>query len=31
MAVVATLYDPLTLLLTDDLAYVVTPDDDGPD
>jgi hypothetical protein len=31
MAVVATLHDPLTLLLADDLAYVVTPDDDGPD
>jgi hypothetical protein len=31
MAVVAALDDPLTILLADDLADVVTPDDDGPD
>ena len=31
VAVVAALHDPLTILLADDLADVVTPDDDGPD
>jgi hypothetical protein len=31
MAVVAALDDPLTILVADDLADVVTPDDDGPD
>jgi hypothetical protein len=31
MAVVAALYDPLTILLSDDLADMVTPDDDRPD
>jgi hypothetical protein len=31
MAVVAALHDPLTILVADDLADVVTPDDDGPD
>jgi hypothetical protein len=31
MAVVSTLHDPLTVLVADDLAYMVTPDDDGPD
>jgi hypothetical protein len=31
MAVVPTLHDPLTVLVADDLADVVTPDDDGPD
>jgi hypothetical protein len=31
MAVVAALHDPLTILLSDDFADVVTPDDDGPD
>jgi hypothetical protein len=31
MAVVAALYDPLTILVADDLADVVTPDDDSPD
>jgi hypothetical protein len=31
MAVVAALHDPLTILVADDLADVMTPDDDGPD
>jgi hypothetical protein len=31
MAVVSTLYDPLTVLLADDLADVVTPDNNGSD
>ena len=31
VAVIAALHDPLTVLLADDLADVVTPDDDGPD
>jgi hypothetical protein len=31
MAVVSTLHDPLTVLVADNLAYMVTPDDDGPD
>jgi hypothetical protein len=31
MAVIAALHDPLTILVADDLADVVTPDDDGPD
>jgi hypothetical protein len=31
MAVIAALDDPLTILVRDDLADVVTPDDDGPD
>jgi hypothetical protein len=31
MAVVAALYDPLTILVADDLADVVTPDDDSSD
>jgi hypothetical protein len=31
MAVVTALHDPLTIFLADDLADVVTPDDDGPD
>jgi hypothetical protein len=31
MAVVAALHDPLTVLVADDLADVVTPDDDSPD
>jgi hypothetical protein len=31
MAVVTTLHDPLTVLLADDLADVVAPDDDSPD
>jgi hypothetical protein len=29
MTVVAALHDPLTVLLTNDLADVVTPDDDS--
>jgi hypothetical protein len=28
MTIVAALYDPLTVLVADDLADVVTPDDD---
>jgi len=31
MAVIAALHDPLTVLLADDLAHMVTPDDDGSD
>src|SRR5882757_8554105 len=31
MAVIAALHDPLTVLVRDDLADVVTPDDDGAD
>jgi hypothetical protein len=31
MAVIAALHDPLTILVADDLADVVTPDNDGPD
>jgi hypothetical protein len=31
VAVIAALHDPLTILLADDPADVVTPDDDGPD
>jgi hypothetical protein len=31
MAVVSTLHDPLTVLLADDLADVVTPDNNGSD
>jgi len=31
MAIVTALHDPLTILVADDLADVVTPDDDGPD
>ena len=31
MAVIAALHDPLTVLVADDLAHVVTPDDDGSD
>jgi hypothetical protein len=31
VAVIATLDDPLTILVADDLADMVTPDDDGPD
>jgi len=31
MAVVAALHDPLTVLLADDFADVVTPDHDSPD
>jgi hypothetical protein len=31
MAVVAALHDPPTILVADDLADVVTPDNDGPD
>jgi hypothetical protein len=30
MAVVAALDDPLTILVADDLADMVTPDDDSP-
>jgi hypothetical protein len=29
MAIVTALHDPLTVLVADDLAYVVTPNDDG--
>jgi hypothetical protein len=29
MAVIAALHDPLTILVADDLAYVVTPNNDG--
>jgi len=31
MAVVAALHDPLTVLVADDFADVVTPDNDSPD
>src|ERR1700751_1013782 len=31
MAIIAALHNPLTILLADDLADVVTPYDDGPD
>jgi hypothetical protein len=31
VAVIAALHDPLTVFLADDLADVVTPDDDGSD
>jgi hypothetical protein len=31
MAVIAALHDPLTVLVADDLADVVTPDDNRPD
>jgi hypothetical protein len=31
MAIIAALHDPLTILLADDLADVVTPYDDSPD
>jgi hypothetical protein len=31
MAVIAALHDPLTVVVADDLAHVVTPDDDGSD
>jgi hypothetical protein len=31
MAVVAALHDPLTILVADNLADVVTPDHDSPD
>jgi hypothetical protein len=31
MAVIAALHDPLTVLVADDLAHVVTPDHDGSD
>jgi len=29
MAIIAALYDPLTIFVADDLAYVMTPNDDG--
>jgi hypothetical protein len=29
MAVIAALHDPLTILVADDPAYVVTPNNDG--
>jgi hypothetical protein len=31
MAIIAALHDPLTILLTDDLADVVAPHNDSPD
>jgi hypothetical protein len=31
MTVIAALHDPLAILVADDLADVVTPDDNGPD